>query len=447
MKVDAIVADIGSTFTKVNCFNFINTPPRYLGKGSALTTIELNDVTLGLDKAIKNLKINLKTDTLSWKDMIVTCSAAGGLVMSVHGLVYDMTVKAAKEAALGAGGVLKFSTAGRLCSYDIQQIEKIKPKILMLTGGVDNGEQEIIIHNAMLISKAMLRTPVIYAGNQAIRNQIKEIFKAYNGDLIISENVYPDIDQLNIKPAKRHIYETFEKNITKSPGMEKIFEYTQLSVLPTPLAVMKMSELIERRFEDLLVIDIGGATTDIHSITNGNPTHEEKLISPEPREKRTVEGDLGLYLNKDNIFQILTEKEKKKFAQFNIELEYIKPIPSTTSEETALIFLATRAIKEAIIRHAGKIKYEFSSKGKNYYCEGKDLSTIKHVIGTGGFFSYLYNYGININDLIPCNISGLLLPDINEINFHIDKQYLMSSLGALSVYYPEEASEIFANNI
>jgi hypothetical protein len=44
--------------------------------------------------------------------------------MTVHGLVYDMTVRAAKEAALGAGANIKFITSGRLRKLDLKRSKK-----------------------------------------------------------------------------------------------------------------------------------------------------------------------------------------------------------------------------------------------------------------------------------------------------------------------------------
>jgi hypothetical protein len=44
--------------------------------------------------------------------MLAASSAAGGLSMTVHGLVYDMTVRAAREAALGQAPSIRFVTAG-----------------------------------------------------------------------------------------------------------------------------------------------------------------------------------------------------------------------------------------------------------------------------------------------------------------------------------------------
>ena len=115
MKVDVLVAEIGSTTTVVNAFNGIGTgAPAFAGQGQAPTTVLEGDVTVGLRGAIDSLIRNLHADDLTWDDVLATSSAAGGLKITVHGLVYDMTVRAAKEAALGAGGIIKMVTSGKI---------------------------------------------------------------------------------------------------------------------------------------------------------------------------------------------------------------------------------------------------------------------------------------------------------------------------------------------
>ena len=61
--------------------------------------------------------------------------------MTVHGLVYDMTAKAAKEAALGAGGIIHDITVGRLRRTDLKRIKEINPNLILIAGGVDYGRK------------------------------------------------------------------------------------------------------------------------------------------------------------------------------------------------------------------------------------------------------------------------------------------------------------------
>jgi hypothetical protein len=97
--------------------------PRFLGQGAAPTTVTPPeaDVRIGLEAAISDLAARLGVEQIRWKRFSASSSAAGGLRMSVHGLVYDMTVKAAREAALGAGANIIQVSAGRLRRRELKK--------------------------------------------------------------------------------------------------------------------------------------------------------------------------------------------------------------------------------------------------------------------------------------------------------------------------------------
>ena len=116
MKIDVLVAEIGSTTTVVNAF-LLGGHPRFVGQGQAATSVLEGDVRIGLQGAVDDLERALG-EKAEYSQMYATSSAAGGLKMTVHGLIYDMTVRAAREAALGAGGIIKLATAGRLRPSD-----------------------------------------------------------------------------------------------------------------------------------------------------------------------------------------------------------------------------------------------------------------------------------------------------------------------------------------
>ncbi|MEA4845875.1 MAG: glutamate mutase L, partial [Clostridiaceae bacterium] len=135
MKISVLVAEIGSTTTVVNAFDNIMGPcPEFIGQGQAPTSVLNGDVTIGLKGAVEDLKRNLGEKEITWDDFLATSSAAGGLRMTVHGLVYDMTVRAAKEAALGAGAIIKHVTAGKLRRTDLKKLEDIRPNIILVAG-------------------------------------------------------------------------------------------------------------------------------------------------------------------------------------------------------------------------------------------------------------------------------------------------------------------------
>ena len=120
MHADVLIAEIGSTTTLVSAF-VLGTAPHLLGQGQAATTVQQGDVRVGLNCAIDALKANLGISELDYGELLASSSAAGGLKMCVHGLVYDMTVGAARAAALGAGAIVRQTTAGKLTDDDLAE--------------------------------------------------------------------------------------------------------------------------------------------------------------------------------------------------------------------------------------------------------------------------------------------------------------------------------------
>ena len=413
MKVDILVAEIGSTTTVVNAFNGIGTGmPSFIGQGQGPTTVKEGDVNLGLNRAIADLKKNLRIDRLDFGKLLATSSAAGGLKMTVHGLVYDMTAKAAKEAALGAGANIHLVTSGKLRRIDVKKIKSIEPNIILIAGGVDYGERDTAIYNAEIIASLDIKIPVIYAGNIENQEEIELIFEE-NGKsdyLYIVDNVYPKIDLLNVEPTRKVIQDVFEKHIIHAPGMEHIKELVTGHIIPTPGAVMEASKLLKSDLGDLI----------------------------------TVEGDLGVYINIHNIvnligFERLSEEVDESQEDLRELIDFHLPIPKSDRQ----IKLVERLTKEALVlsvhRHAGGYRNLYGGLGKKTFAEGKDLTSIKYIIGTGGACTRLPNKNKILKSISQSNINGDKLLPTDEVEILIDHDYIMASLGVLSLDYPEDS--------
>lgn len=446
MKVDLLVAEIGSTTTVVNAFSGIDTSnPEFIGQGQAPTSISKGSVTIGLHEAIDDLRQQMKWDDVLYEKLLATSSAAGGLKMTVHGLVYDMTAKAAKEAALGAGANIHMVTAGKLRRTDIKKIEEIRPNIIMIAGGVDYGEIDTALYNAEIIAKLPFDVPVLYAGNIQNQEEIRLIFEEAGKAkfLYLVENVYPKIDLLNVEPARKVIQDIFEEHIIHAPGMEHIREMVSGTIIPTPGAVMEASKLLKKELGDLMTVDVGGATTDIHSVTEGSEEVSRVLISPEPVAKRTVEGDLGVYVNMRNIVELIGTDVLQKDLQvdevtLNSMIENHIPIPQTELQFKFVERLTKEAIVVSAHRHAGGFRTLFGGGGKKTYAEGKDLTSVKYIIGTGGACTRLPNRLALLREITYNLLGDKLLPN-NEAKILIDNDYIMASLGVLSKEHEESA--------
>lgn len=452
MKIDVLVAEIGSTTTVVNAFHGIKDPcPKFIGQGQAPTSVLAGDVNIGLRSAIEDLTRNLKVDSIDYDELIATSSAAGGLRMTVHGLVYDMTVKAAKEAALGAGANIQNITAGKLRKSDLRKIQEIKPNIILIAGGVDYGERDTALYNSEMIAELDLEIPVIYAGNIENHEEVRELFEGKKSELYIVDNVYPKIDELNIEPTRKVIQDVFEKHIIHAPGMQKVREMVTGPIIPTPGAVMEAAKLLYEDIGDLVVIDVGGATTDVHSVTEGSEEITRLLINPEPTAKRTVEGDLGVYVNMRNIVEIIGKEELAKELDLSMDeldsiIENHSPIPTTDVDVRFTEKLTLHAMLTAIKRHAGRLRYIYGPGGKKTLAEGKDLTNIKYIMGTGGALTRLPNRIKMLKEIALSNKGSELLPN-TEAEILIDNYYIMASLGVMSINYPEAALKLLKESL
>ncbi len=451
MNIDVLVAEIGSTTTVVNAFNGIHTAdPVFLGQGFAPTSVLSGDVRIGLQGAVEDLCQKLGEKEISYTTMLATSSAAGGLRMSVHGLVYDMTVRAAKEAALGAGANLHLATAGILQPEDLDDIAAVSPNLILLAGGTDYGERKTALENAKLLRSLDMPVPVIYAGNIQNHNQIRKIFENAKAPVYITENVYPRLDELNIEPTRKIIHQVFEQHITKAPGMEAVRDMVTGTIMPTPGAVMECAKLLYEHLGDLLVLDVGGATTDIHSVTEGSEEIALLQISPEPMAKRTVEGDLGVYTNAMSMVQQIgiPQLEKETGVDVTAVLENYQPIPQTPEQTKLTEALTWHAASTALERHCGKLRYTYGSNGRVTYADGKDLTKVKHIIATGGALTRLPDREEIMTRLCNINTAGkLLYPKAQQLHILEDKWYCMASLGVLSREYPQAAVRLLQKNL
>ncbi|MBP3815436.1 MAG: glutamate mutase L [Firmicutes bacterium] len=454
MKVDVLVAEIGSTTTVVNAFTGLDTDsPVFWGQGQAPTSVLEGDVRVGLQGAIDDLCRNKGIESIEYNEMLATSSAAGGLKMTVHGLVYDMTAKAAKEAALGAGGIIHYITAGRLRRTDIAKIKEISPNLILIAGGVDYGERETALDNAEMIRSMGLKIPVIYAGNIENQEEMKLIFDEESGQkLYLVDNVYPKIDELNVEPCRKVIQDAFEQHITNAPGMEHVRDMVSGPIIPTPGAVMEATKVLYDCLGDLIVLDVGGATTDLHSVAAESDKVARLMISPEPKAKRTVEGDLGVYVNRMKVIESIgEEKLREKCAKegFDMDkvLETYVAIPKTEEEIKFVEMLTEEAVLKATDRHAGALRHIYGPSGRSTVAEGKDLTQVRYIVGTGGALTRLPNRVKIMEEIAKHNETGMKLFPTEHAKVLVDNDYIMASLGVLSKNYREAAIKLMEQSL
>lgn len=449
-----LTVDVGSTYTKLTAIDA--THRRIVGTAQSFTTIE-SDVMQGFERALSLLREQVECRDFVWDEMLVCSSAAGGLKMVALGLVPDLTAKAARTAASNAGAKVVKTYAYEISGSEQQEIYDINPDLVLLCGGTDGGNREVITANARRLAAIDRPLTIIVAGNKSASDEIAATFEAAGKSFVITENVMPQFNQLNIEPARDAIRQLFIARIIEAKGLNRLQAMSPHKIIPTPLAVLQACELLSRGtaeragWGDLMAVDIGGATTDVYSMAAGLPTTENTMLKglPEPWAKRTVEGDLGMRYSLQHVYDQLppampTEQEfRSKVEQW---VKFCTTSPDTlaqldTEQERAEEYLGEMAVRMAVERHAGRIADVYTPLGLMHTLEGKDLMAVQTVIGIGGVIRSSRHpreilKGCRYDVMNPASTRP------REPRLMIDGKYIFASMGLLSAVEQELAFEL-----
>ena len=445
MDQKKLLIDIGSTFTKVVTFDLKT--EEVISRVSAPSTVE-DDVNIGLKEALK--KVEAEIGNLDGKEMIACSSAAGGLRVVSIGLVRELSSEAARRAALGAGAKIVGHFSYDLNQSEMRQIEDIRPDLILLAGGTDGGNMNTIVHNATMLAHSTLTAPIVVAGNKSAVDKIEQIFKTSPKVVRFVNNVMPEIGKLEVEDCREAMREVFMQNIVRAKGIHKARELVRDIIMPTPAAVLNAAVLLangvdgEEGLGEIIVIDIGGATTDIDSVAWGRPSQGGVLMKglPEPFAKRTVEGDLGVRHNIDVLVQI--GKEKRVVLDPEVIFTFQSQpsrIPKNQIEWSVDAELARIAVETAFERHVGRIEVVYSPMGEMLTQVGKDLGQVTKVIGTGGPIIFSSCPQKILSGVIAhSDNAGLLKP--KNADLYVDEKYIMYAVGLLAQSEPKKALRI-----
>jgi uncharacterized protein (TIGR01319 family) len=472
-EVRSILAtDCGSTTTKAILIEKRGEEYRLVNRGEAPTTVEapFDDVTIGVLNATRELEdltgrqlihdgtiLTPQLDEKRGVDLYLsTSSAGGGLQMMVMGVVRQMSAESAQRAALGAGAIIMDVIAiddGRKDYQKIQRLRELRPDIVLLSGGTDGGTITHLVELAELLIAAdprprfgTMNLPVIFAGNKDARDEIRHVL-GERFDLRIVDNLRPDLDREHLGPAREAIHELFLEHVMQqAPGYSKLMTWTSADIMSTPNAVGKiMVTIAEQRGINILGVDIGGATTDVFSVFDGNYT-------------RTVSANLGMSYSICNVMLEAGIQNIRRWLPFDIE-EYevrnrlrnkmIRPttIPQTYEDLLLEQAVSREALRLAFIHHKqlarglkGVQQQRTIGEALDQAETGKTLvqmMALDMIIGSGGVLSHAPKRAQ----------SALMMMDAYQPEgvtmLAVDSIFMMPQLGVLSTVHPEAAAQVF----
>ncbi|MBR6794057.1 MAG: glutamate mutase L [Clostridia bacterium] len=452
-----LLIDFGSTYTKLTAVDVES--ESLLGTAAAYTTVQ-TDINDGLRKAMKRLEE--KTGKLEYSECYACSSAAGGLRMVTSGLVPELTGEAAKLASLGAGAKVVGIYAFQLTEDDLEDIAAQKPDIFLLVGGTDGGNTECILHNAKMLATMKPAFPIVIAGNRTAARQCQRILEGC--EVYVCPNVMPKFGVLNIEPTQQKIRQIFLDRIVQAKGLSAASELLSDIMMPTPSAVLQAMKLLakgtqeENGIGDLVAVDVGGATTDIYSMADGMPEHMNTVYKglPEPYDKRTVEGDIGMRYSIRGIVDAagiarisalsgLSENRVEELVSYLHE--HTDTVPNGDEELENLDFaLAAMAVEEAVSRHAGTIEETYTMMGLTYVQSGKNLTKVRQIVVTGGSLIHAKRTAeiaafAKFSPRTPTSLRP------READVWVDRSYILAAMGLLSTHYPQAALHIMKKEL
>jgi len=432
-----LCADFGSTYTKLVAIDLQD--HKILGASRAYTTVETN-ILDGYANALAKLEADI--GSLDYCKRLAASSAAGGLKMIAVGLVPNLTSAAAKLAASSAGAKLIATYSFELSDTELQEISAQNPDMILLSGGIDGGNKDVILKNAEKIAKIENRFPVVVAGNKVVAEQVAQILQNGGFETVITENVMPKFGELNIESAKSAIRELFIRRIIDAKGLTDASAMMSMEIVPTPLAVFNACEALSE-FGTLAAVDVGGATTDVYSMSDGLPAGlavVEKGLR-EPFAKRSIEGDLGVRYSMESLINeagadriaavsgTSADDVLDHAAKCAIDTSYVS-LRGTAAERIDNA-LAGECVRISMNRHAGRIETVYTHNGEVRLQTGKDLTKTKYLFGTGGsVINSDAPEAIMRNALYFHEDFDILKPESPRII--IDKGNILTAMGLLS---------------
>ncbi len=443
--------DIGSTFTKGALF--VPQGDDFALKAQAAVPTTVDDLSRGYDQVEAALKEAAGPDGIgrAW----FSSSARGGLKIAAVGLTVDLTVSIARQAACSAGGKVVRAYSYRLTRAEISELEALAPDIILFTGGTDGGHERSNLLNAEALAASRLTSIILYAGNAKIRDEVMDRLR--DKDAVAAANVMPEVGEVRIEPAREVIRRVFLERIVDGKGLSRIVRRVGTLPKPTPLAVYDLVRAIPEvlpEWDDLGVIDMGGATTDFYSNTEPGHADASVLVKglPEPRIKRTVEGDLGL-----RVSVLALAASESLYLAARCASEGIEPavfdayvasvaarpesVPATDLEARCDAVLAGACVRAAALRHAGRQTRLATPQGVFRVQRGRDLGRLRRLVGSGGYLSRCRDAAVLRQACLgPAEDpeDRPLLPASPKL--YSDAQYLFPLLGNLVTDHPAEAA-------
>jgi uncharacterized protein (TIGR01319 family) len=440
--------DVGSTWTKVAVVDLRD--GALVATAGHRTTVG-SDVLHGLDAAVAAAIAAGRLNGAPYETYVCS-SAGGGLRLAVVGYERLVTAQAGHRVGLSAGARVVHVAAGRLDPAGTRELRAARPDVVLLVGGTDGGDAEVLLHNASRLAAARLRVPVVVAGNADAREEAVAVLTARDVPVTAAANVLPSIGVLDPGPARAAIRAVFLRHVIGGKRLSRGGRFARLVRAATPDAVLTGVELLaDHSTGDLLVVDVGGATTDVYSVLTPDAEQSAGLrreVAGTLWRARTVEGDLGMRWSAPGVVEaaraerLLDDDDDLAAAAASRAAE---PgfLAVDAAERAVDLRIAGLAATIALRRHA---RGEAPAPGLPRR-GGKDLRDVRLLIGSGGVLRHAAPAEATavLAAALRDEAGGWPLPRAAETV--VDRDYILAAAGLLAADHPAAALALLRDRL
>jgi hypothetical protein len=217
--------------------------------------------------------------------VVVTLSAGPTLRAVVAGLLSDVSLESGRRLTETIYARVVDSmdlNDKRRPEQQLDNLLRLRPDIVVITGGTDGGASRSVqkmlepIGLASYLMPPERRPTVLYAGNQKMQSEVKNLLGTLSASLHFSPNVRPSLETEDIEPAARELarlYIGVRKRQLK--GVDTLDVWSNGHILPTGYATGRMMRFLSKVYatsRGILSVDLGTSAAVISAGFKGKST-------------------------------------------------------------------------------------------------------------------------------------------------------------------------------
>ncbi len=435
-----LAIDVGATVTRAVLFDVVEGQYRFVASGQAPSTAEspFKDIGIGVREAITNLQNVTGARLLGEHDnnliapaqpdgsgvdaVVGTISTGPAVKTVVVGLLSDVSVQSARRIAESTYSRIVDTldlSDHRRPDQQMDSIVRSRPDLVILTGGTDGGASRSIQKMLEAVGLACYLMPlekrpmILYAGNQKLADDVKELLGGHAGKVEVSYNARPSLETEDLDPGRYELALLMTKLRQRQiKGVDELNLWTAGNLLPTAYARGRMIRFLSKLYEStrgLLCVNVGASATSVAAGFAG-----ELALGVYPQ--------YGLGENLAGLLQQTDIEDIMRWLQLDISANMLREymfqkslypasIPATKEEVAITQALARQALYLAV-RTAQKDFPPHAHAARNGVMPPLDL-----ILGAGGVISEGTSLGQSLLLLLdaiqPVGIMPVLLDQNN----------------------------------